>query len=110
MDLYGMSECSGPQTCALPSAYRAGFCGRALPGCELKLHHVPGRDPANEGEARARAEAHSMCSHDLHRNNEGQLEPLLFSSLAVVFLLYPNSDTAAAACTRLRRCATVGGT
>jgi long-chain-fatty-acid--CoA ligase ACSBG len=88
MDLYGMSECSGPQTCALPSAYRAGFCGRSLPGCELKLLHVPGRDPTDEGEVCYRGrhvmmgylddEAQTRAALDadgwLHSGDVGRLE------------------------------------
>lgn len=50
LELYGMSECTGPQTMSLPEAYRIGSCGRALPGCELKIEHVEERDKEGEGE------------------------------------------------------------
>jgi long-subunit acyl-CoA synthetase (AMP-forming) len=50
MDFYGMSECTGPQTVALPNCFRRGFCGRALPGFEMRLDHVEGRDGEGEGE------------------------------------------------------------
>ena len=50
MDFYGMSECTGPQTVAVPSAFRSGFCGPSMAGCELRLEHVAGRDGEGEGE------------------------------------------------------------
>jgi long-subunit acyl-CoA synthetase (AMP-forming) len=37
MEVYGMSECTGPATMSLPGAYRTGRAGRALPGTELRL-------------------------------------------------------------------------
>jgi long-subunit acyl-CoA synthetase (AMP-forming) len=37
MEVYGMSECSGPATMSLPARYRLGSAGYAIPGTELKL-------------------------------------------------------------------------
>ena len=37
MEVYGMSECTGPATMSLPSAYLLGRAGRALPGTELRI-------------------------------------------------------------------------
>jgi long-subunit acyl-CoA synthetase (AMP-forming) len=37
MEVYGMSECTGPATMSLPGAYRTGRAGRAIPGTELHL-------------------------------------------------------------------------
>jgi long-subunit acyl-CoA synthetase (AMP-forming) len=37
LEVYGMSECTGPTTVSLPGAYRTGRAGRALPGTELAL-------------------------------------------------------------------------
>jgi long-subunit acyl-CoA synthetase (AMP-forming) len=37
MEAYGMSECSGPATMALPARYRLGWAGYAIPGTELSL-------------------------------------------------------------------------
>ena len=37
LEVYGMSECTGPTTSSLPGAYRTGSAGRALPGTELAL-------------------------------------------------------------------------
>jgi long-subunit acyl-CoA synthetase (AMP-forming) len=37
MEAYGMSECSGPATMALPERYRLGWAGYAIPGTELAL-------------------------------------------------------------------------
>jgi len=37
MEAYGMSECTGPTTMALPGRYRLGWAGYAIPGTELKL-------------------------------------------------------------------------
>ena len=36
-EVYGMSECTGPATASLPSRYRTGKAGFALPGAELKI-------------------------------------------------------------------------
>ena len=36
-EVYGMSECSGPATLSVPSAYRTGSAGVALPGTELRI-------------------------------------------------------------------------
>jgi long-subunit acyl-CoA synthetase (AMP-forming) len=35
MEIYGMSECTGPTTLSLPSRYRLGRAGVAIPGTEL---------------------------------------------------------------------------
>ena len=37
MDIWGMSELTGPATISVPSSYRTGRSGRALPGSEMKL-------------------------------------------------------------------------
>jgi long-subunit acyl-CoA synthetase (AMP-forming) len=37
MEIYGMSECTGPTTLSLPSRYRLGRAGVAIPGTELKV-------------------------------------------------------------------------
>ena len=37
LELYGMSECTGPTTVSLPEAYRTGRAGRALPGAEIRI-------------------------------------------------------------------------
>jgi len=37
MEIYGMSECTGPTTLSLPSRYRLGRAGVAIPGTELRL-------------------------------------------------------------------------
>jgi long-subunit acyl-CoA synthetase (AMP-forming) len=37
MEVYGMSECTGPATQSTPDAYRLGKCGRVLPGTEVKI-------------------------------------------------------------------------
>jgi long-subunit acyl-CoA synthetase (AMP-forming) len=37
MEVYGMSECSGPATMSLPARYRLGWAGYSIPGTELKL-------------------------------------------------------------------------
>jgi long-subunit acyl-CoA synthetase (AMP-forming) len=37
MEAYGMSECSGPATMALPARYRLGAAGYAIPGTELAV-------------------------------------------------------------------------
>jgi long-subunit acyl-CoA synthetase (AMP-forming) len=37
MEVYGMSECTGPTTMSLPGRYRLGRAGIAIPGTELKV-------------------------------------------------------------------------
>jgi long-subunit acyl-CoA synthetase (AMP-forming) len=37
LEVYGMSECTGPATYSPPDNYRTGKCGIALPGTELKI-------------------------------------------------------------------------
>jgi long-subunit acyl-CoA synthetase (AMP-forming) len=37
LEVYGMSECTGPATYSPPDNYRTGKCGIVLPGTELKL-------------------------------------------------------------------------
>jgi long-subunit acyl-CoA synthetase (AMP-forming) len=37
LEVYGMSECTGPATYSPPDDYRTGKCGLVLPGAELKL-------------------------------------------------------------------------
>eukprot|EP00455_Lapot_gusevi_P047118 TRINITY_DN6321_c0_g1_i4.p1 TRINITY_DN6321_c0_g1~~TRINITY_DN6321_c0_g1_i4.p1 ORF type:complete len:709 (+),score=240.31 TRINITY_DN6321_c0_g1_i4:98-2224(+) len=49
-ELYGMSEVTGASTICVPSYYRVGSCGPALPGVEIKIEHVEGRDKPGEGE------------------------------------------------------------
>lgn len=50
LELYGMSECTGPQTICRPDYHKMGSCGPNLPGVELKIFHEQGRDKENEGE------------------------------------------------------------
>jgi long-subunit acyl-CoA synthetase (AMP-forming) len=37
LEVYGMSECTGPATYSDPNDYRTGKCGQVLPGAELKI-------------------------------------------------------------------------
>jgi long-subunit acyl-CoA synthetase (AMP-forming) len=37
MEVYGMSECTGPTTMSIPKRYRLGRAGYAIPGTELKV-------------------------------------------------------------------------
>ncbi len=37
LEIYGMSECTGPATISIPTRFRTGTCGVALPGTQLKL-------------------------------------------------------------------------
>lgn len=43
-EIYGMSECTGPQTVSIPGAMHSGSTGRVLPGAEMKIF-----EPDNEG-------------------------------------------------------------
>jgi len=37
MEVYGMSECTGPATMSLPNKYKTGYVGRTMEGTELKI-------------------------------------------------------------------------
>ncbi len=37
MEIYGMSECTGPTTMSVPARYRLGRAGCAIPGTELRI-------------------------------------------------------------------------
>ncbi|XP_055017916.1 long-chain-fatty-acid--CoA ligase ACSBG2-like, partial [Boleophthalmus pectinirostris] len=47
MELYGMSESSGPHTVSVPNAYRLTSCGKVMPGCKTKLEN-PDKDGNGE--------------------------------------------------------------
>ncbi|XP_043946698.1 long-chain-fatty-acid--CoA ligase ACSBG2-like [Protopterus annectens] len=46
-ELYGMSECTGPHTVSVPSAFRLTSCGKVMCGCETKIHQ-PDSDKSGE--------------------------------------------------------------
>jgi len=52
LELYGMSECTGPTTMShlRGGGFVLGSCGMPLAGTELRIDHVEGRDKPNEGE------------------------------------------------------------
>eukprot|EP00457_Paulinella_chromatophora_P001618 gb/GEZN01001620.1/.p1 GENE.gb/GEZN01001620.1/~~gb/GEZN01001620.1/.p1 ORF type:complete len:813 (-),score=86.22 gb/GEZN01001620.1/:290-2728(-) len=50
LEIYGMSENTGPQNSCSPWVYVPGSCGRPIPGCEIKIDHVADRDNKGEGE------------------------------------------------------------
>ncbi|NXM60811.1 ACBG2 ligase, partial [Illadopsis cleaveri] len=47
LELYGMSESSGPHTISLPHAFKLGSCGKELAGCRT-LIHKPDKDGIGE--------------------------------------------------------------
>lgn len=47
MELYGMSESSGPHTVSVPTAFRLTSCGKVMPGCKTKLEK-PDKDGNGE--------------------------------------------------------------
>uniref|UniRef100_A0A674GJM2 Long-chain-fatty-acid--CoA ligase ACSBG2 n=1 Tax=Taeniopygia guttata TaxID=59729 RepID=A0A674GJM2_TAEGU len=47
LELYGMSESSGPHTASLPHAFKLGSCGKELIGCHT-LIHKPDKDGIGE--------------------------------------------------------------
>lgn len=50
LEVYGMSENTGPQNVCQTNYFQAGSCGIPIPGVELKLDNVAGRDKEGEGE------------------------------------------------------------
>ncbi|NXH22062.1 ACBG2 ligase, partial [Bucco capensis] len=42
LELYGMSESSGPHTISLPHSFRLGSCGKEMPGCRTLIHNPDG--------------------------------------------------------------------
>lgn len=49
-ELYGSSECTGPQTVSLQNYRQCNSVGPSLPGTELRIEHKDGRDKPGEGE------------------------------------------------------------
>ncbi|XP_069061776.1 long-chain-fatty-acid--CoA ligase ACSBG2-like isoform X2 [Pleurodeles waltl] len=47
MEIYGMSECSGPHTMSQPDAFRIPSCGMELEGCQTRIHR-PEEDGTGE--------------------------------------------------------------
>jgi len=50
VEVFGMSECTGPQTTCWVGYNKVGSVGLSLPGCELMIDHLAGRDKPGEGE------------------------------------------------------------
>eukprot|EP00227_Mantoniella_beaufortii_P011486 CAMPEP_0197602944 /NCGR_PEP_ID=MMETSP1326-20131121/38221_1 /TAXON_ID=1155430 /ORGANISM="Genus nov. species nov., Strain RCC2288" /LENGTH=658 /DNA_ID=CAMNT_0043170385 /DNA_START=73 /DNA_END=2049 /DNA_ORIENTATION=- len=50
VEVYGMSENSGPQNSGQNGYFQAGSCGRQMPGVETKIDHLASRDKPGEGE------------------------------------------------------------
>lgn len=46
-EIYGMSECTGPQAISHPDNYRTGSCGQSVPGTELRIMN-PDKDGNGE--------------------------------------------------------------
>ncbi|KAL5267519.1 hypothetical protein ACHWQZ_G004525 [Mnemiopsis leidyi] len=46
-EIYGMSECSGPQTLSFDGQHKAGSTGKSIPGSEIKIEN-PDRDGNGE--------------------------------------------------------------
>ena len=44
MEVYGMSENTGPQTVSVPGQHKTGSCGKPLPGVEMRIF-----EPDDEG-------------------------------------------------------------
>ncbi|NXU52153.1 ACBG2 ligase, partial [Turnix velox] len=47
LEMYGMSESSGPHTGSLPHAFKLTSCGREMPGCRTLIHN-PDKDGVGE--------------------------------------------------------------
>jgi long-subunit acyl-CoA synthetase (AMP-forming) len=65
MEIYGMSECTGPTTMSLPGRYRLGRAGVAIPGTELRV--------AGDGEIQMRG-PHVFKGY--YKNDEATCETL----------------------------------
>jgi len=50
IELFGMSECTGPHTVSRPAYFKVGSTGANLPGVETKIDHDNRRDKEHEGE------------------------------------------------------------
>eukprot|EP00656_Telonema_subtile_P005522 TRINITY_DN1250_c0_g4_i1.p1 TRINITY_DN1250_c0_g4~~TRINITY_DN1250_c0_g4_i1.p1 ORF type:complete len:725 (+),score=206.63 TRINITY_DN1250_c0_g4_i1:272-2446(+) len=48
LELYGMSECSGPQTITAPGLFKVGSVGHSLPGCEIGILQPPSESDLKE--------------------------------------------------------------
>ena len=81
MEVYGMSECTGPTTMSLRSRYRLGRAGCALPGTELKIAedgevlirgpHVFAGYYKNDAATRETVDAEGW----LHSGDVGEIDP-----------------------------------
>ena len=47
VEVYGMSENTGPQTCGMNKKFIAGTCGPVIPGAEIKIDLAKGDKPGN---------------------------------------------------------------
>ena len=50
LEVYGMSENTGPALFGRNYMYKPGSVGTPIPATEVRIDHVPGRDPPGEGE------------------------------------------------------------
>ena len=50
LDVYGMSECTGAQTCSTTMVHQFGTVGPNIGANEIKIDHEKGRDKPGEGE------------------------------------------------------------
>jgi len=50
LELFGMSECTGPHTICRPGYFKVGSTGPNMPGVETKIDHEKRRDKEGEGE------------------------------------------------------------
>jgi long-chain-fatty-acid--CoA ligase ACSBG len=48
MEIFGMSECTGPQTMSYPNRYQTGSCGVSMDGTELQIVNPDPKDKSGE--------------------------------------------------------------
>lgn len=64
-ELYGMSECTGPQTMSAPGFYKVGSCGHSLPGCEIGIF-APAAEPDGKPTRVGPGEEGEICFRGRH--------------------------------------------
>lgn len=65
MEVYGMSENTGPQTVSVPGQHKTGSCGKPLPGVEMRIF-----EPDDEGNGEICFRGRHVCKGYLYNDEK----------------------------------------